>query len=447
MKDLAAKLVAIVMITALTLSGVVPSFASGENKKEAPEVTGTSAILIDAGTGQILYEKNSREKRDPASITKILNCLVVLENMDLDSEVKVPYKIEQIGNNIDLKKGEVLTVEQLLYAMMICSANDAAEILAVSTGGSIEEFCRMMNERAAECGAENTNFTNPNGLNGWGQENHRTTAYDLAMIAREAMKNQTFRKLVSTVSYTIPATNKSKERTLESTDPCIYPEGKTVEVDGKEVSFSYEGMTGIKTGSTGTAGECFCGSAKRGGTELIGVSLNAADEFIRFTDVTNMLDYGFDNYFTYTAVSAQEPADDLWIFRGDKGRVKVGVKDDLDVTLDKGQDTDKLSVDIVTATKHLKAPVSKDDKLGTAEVRDSSGQLLASADVYALEDVKEGGPLSHIGIADEYVLFFITGVTVLILAIIIIIISNRRRREKKRRQRAERLQAMRERDV
>ncbi|MFR2565311.1 MAG: D-alanyl-D-alanine carboxypeptidase family protein, partial [Anaerovoracaceae bacterium] len=168
MKDLAAKLVAIVMITALTLSGVVPSFASGENKKEAPEVTGTSAILIDAGTGQILYEKNSREKRDPASITKILNCLVVLENMDLDSEVKVPYKIEQIGNNIDLKKGEVLTVEQLLYAMMVCSANDAAEILAVSTGGSIEEFCRMMNERAAECGAENTNFTNPNGLNGWG---------------------------------------------------------------------------------------------------------------------------------------------------------------------------------------------------------------------------------------------------------------------------------------
>lgn len=447
MKDLAAKLVAIVMITALTLSGVVPSFASGENKKETPEVTGTSAILIDAGTGQILYEKNSREKRDPASITKILNCLVVLENMDLDSEVKVPYKIEQIGNNIDLQKGEVLTVEQLLYAMMVCSANDAAEILAVATGGSIEEFCRMMNERAAECGAEDTNFTNPNGLNGWGQENHRTTAYDLAMIAREAMKNQTFRKLVSTVSYTIPATNKSKERTLESTDPCIYPEGKTAEVDGKEVSFSYEGMTGIKTGSTGTAGECFCGSAKRGDTELIGISLNAEDEFVRFTDVTNMLDYGFDNYFTYTAVSADEPANDLWIFGGDKGRVKVGVKDDLDVTLDKGQDTDKLSVDIVTATKRLKAPVSKGDKLGTAEVRDSSGKLIADADVYALEDVKEGGLLSHIGVADEYVLFFITGVTVLILAIIIIILSNRRRREKKRRQRAARRRAMRDRDV
>ena len=447
MKDLAAKLVAIVIITALTLSGVVPSFASGENKKESPDVTGTSAILIDAGTGKILYEKNSREKRDPASITKILNCLVVLETMDLDSEVKVPYKIEQVGNNIDLKKGEILTVEQLLYAMMVCSANDAAEILAVATGGSVENFCSMMNERAAECGAEDTNFTNPNGLNGWGQENHRTTAYDLAMISREAMKNQMFRKLVSTVSYTIPETNKSKERSLKSTDPCIYPEGQTVEVDGEEVSFSYKGMTGIKTGSTGTAGECFCGSAKRGNTELIGISLNAEDEFIRFTDVTNMLDYGFDNYLTYTAVKSEEPADDLWIFRGDKGRVKVGVKDDLDVTLDKGQDTDKLSVDIVTGTKHLTAPVSKGDMLGTAEVRDSSGQLLASADVYALEDVKEGGPLSHIGIADEYVLFFITGVTVLILAIIIIIISNRRRKEKKRRQRAEKLQAMRERDV
>lgn len=433
MKSLAAKLVAIVMITALTLGGVAPSFAIEGNNDTAPDVTGTSAILIDAGTGKILYEKNSREKRDPASITKMLTCLVVLENMDLDQEVTVPYKIEQVGNNMDLKKGEILTVEQLLYAMMTHSCNDAAEILAVVTGGSIDEFCRMMNERAAECGAEDTNFTNPNGLNGWGQENHRTTAYDLAMIAKEAMKNEMFRKLVSTTSYTIPATNKSKERKLVSTNPCIYPEGETIDVDGEEISFHYEGMTGIKTGSTGTAGECFCGSAMRDDTELIGISLNAEDEFVRFTDVMNLLDYGFANYFTYTAVKSDEAADDLWIFNGDKGRVMVGVSEDLDVTLDKGYDTDKISVDVITTESRLSAPVSKGDKLGTAEVRNDEGDLLASADVYALEDVGEGGPLSHIGIADENIIFFFTGLTILVIMIVIIAIKRKQRSTNKRK--------------
>ena len=126
---------------------------------------GTSVIMIDGGSGEILYEKNAEERRDPASITKILTCLVVLENMDLDDEITVAEDYDGAGENIAVKADERFTVEQLLYAMMVGSANDAAEVLALAAGGDMETFCDMMNERAKECGAKNTSFTNPNGMN------------------------------------------------------------------------------------------------------------------------------------------------------------------------------------------------------------------------------------------------------------------------------------------
>ena len=198
---------------ALFLTGVAPSFADEAveateiNWEDAPDIMATSAVMIDAGSGTVLYEKNADERRDPASVTKIMTALVVLETMDLDDKVTIEEDADETGNSIDLKAGETLTVEQLLYAMLLHSANDAAEILAEASGGTVENFCDLMNERAKRCGAENTNFTNPNGLNTYGQENHRTTARDLAFISMEAMKNSTFREMVSTRKYTIPATN------------------------------------------------------------------------------------------------------------------------------------------------------------------------------------------------------------------------------------------------
>lgn len=244
------RLLTVGITAALILTGTVPSFAAKSAEidwKDAPEMKGTSVIMIDAGSGDILYEKNSKEIREPASITKIMTGLLTIENMDLDEKVTVKKDSPDIGYNIGLKKGEVFTVEQLLYAMMMFSANDAAEELAIAVGGDIPSFSRMMNERARECGAENTNFTNPNGLNGVGQENHKTTAYDISLMAKEAMNNKTFRKLVTTKRYEIPATNKSDKRIIKSTNPCLK---------------KYKSATGIKTGTTSTAGFCFCGSAK-----------------------------------------------------------------------------------------------------------------------------------------------------------------------------------------
>ncbi|MBR1992846.1 MAG: D-alanyl-D-alanine carboxypeptidase, partial [Firmicutes bacterium] len=223
-----------ILAAALFLTGVAPSFAEDSKSSDikpsakiswddAPTVEGTSAIVIDAGSGAVLYEKNSKEKRDPASITKIMTCLVVLETMELDEEVTaaVAYDPSTGGTGIKIEKGEVFTVEQLLYALMLPSANDAAEVLAIAAGGSIDNFCEMMNERAKRCGAKDTNFTNPNGLNVPAQPNHKTTAYDLTLISMEAMKNETFRKIVSTVDYKIPATNKSGAREITNTNRCL----------------------------------------------------------------------------------------------------------------------------------------------------------------------------------------------------------------------------------
>ena len=435
-----------VLVTALVPLGVTPSFAdeiapSAEiSWEDAPTIDGTSAIIMDAGSGDILYEKNAYERRDPASITKILTCLVVLETMELEQEVTIPYDGDGVGNNIALKKGEVLTVEQLLYAMTVYSANDAAEMLAVTAGGTMENFCDMMNERAERCGAESTTFTNANGMNYYGQENHKTTAYDLAMISREAMKNKTFRKLVSTVEYTIPATNLSKARKLKSTNKCLYEEKKTLEVDGKKRPYLYEGTLGIKTGSTGASGECFCGWAKKGGTNLIAISLNASSEDERFADVIKLWDYGFSKYYTYTAAKASEPVDEVRVRRGNKSRIALGVREDVDLTLNQGYDSENITTRIALNDEKLTAPVEKGAALGTLVVY-KEDRVVAEAELYAMESAEEGLIFSYIGIADEH-LPFVAGA--LLVALLVFIwfrrfhIQHSRRRRMRRRARRHR---------
>lgn len=427
-----------IVAAALTFMGTVPSFAAGENYQknnkivpsakiswqDAPEVEGTSVIMIDAGSGEILYEKNAEEQRDPASITKILTALVVIENMDLDSEITVTEDYDGAGENIAVKAGERFTVEQLLYAMMLPSANDAAETLALAVGGDMETFCDMMNKRAKECGAKNTNFTNPNGMNYAGQENHRTTAYDIAMIAREAMKNDTFRKIVSTAEYTIPTTNKSEARNLKSTNPCLG---------------LYEGTTGIKTGTTSVAGYCFCGSAMKNSTELIVVDLNSGEEQ-RFSETIKLWDYGFSKYYTYSAAKCGQVLSDESVSRGDKRSVEIGVEEDLDITLNKGYDSSNISL-ALDVDEDLKAPIEKGSIVGTVTALNEDKEAVAVSDLIALEDVEEGGILSYVGIADEDRLIFFVALAVAVIILMFIIRTikkinyrkNKRRRAKRHR--------------
>lgn len=439
----------ILMITALLLTGTVPSFAAKtKNTYTTPEGTvypkleqeqpeslsglkATSAILIDGGSGQVLYEKNAEAVKDPASITKIMTCLLTLENKDMDDEITIDFQPSTEGHHLALKQGEVLTVRDLLHALMLYSCNDAAEVLAVAVGGDIDSFADMMNERAKECGAKNTTFANPNGLNPEGKPHNQTTAYDIAMMAREAMKNPEFRKLVKTRSYTIHKTNLSEQRKeMKSTNACLG---------------SYKGANGIKTGTSTTAGFCFCGSAKRGNTELIAVALDSGDK-LRFSDAEAMMDYGFQTYHTYTVEKGGRELDQIRVRRGDLRSSAVGTAEDLDLTLLKKEKGEGITMEITLTDKKLTAPVKKGTEAGTITVYDKDHNQLAEAKLVTLENVKKGGILSYIGVADEDRGIFIGGLILMaILIAAILILWKRMQRKKRARRRAQRTRAIRRR--
>lgn len=391
--------------------------------------------MMDAGSGEILYEKDPHKRREPASVTKIMTCLVVLENMKLDQVLTVDYDVPNIESNMGLTRGEELTVEQLLYALMLWSANDAAEFLAVKVGGSIENFSDMMNERAARCGAEETHFNNPNGLN---DKKNKTTAYDLALICREAMKNPDFRKIVSTRSYTIPANEYAPERKMKNTNPCMGGSKQKVEIDGVERPFTYEGNIGIKTGWTTPAGQCFCGWTVRDNTELVTVVLNSTTTESKFADSIELWDYGFANYYTHTAVRAAEPMTEIRVRRGEIRKVPASVAQDLDVTLNNGYDSGNITVEVKKLEEKVRAPLKKGDVVARVQVY-KEGELIAEEPLVAMENVDEGGLFSWLVMPDRKVLGFIGRIlAALILLMLIRMLYVRTRRRRRLRRRAKR---------
>lgn len=262
-----------------------PALKTGEMEREpedraagaevrAPQISAGGAILIDGKDGRVIYEKDADKKLYPASTTKIMTALVALEILDeigadLDSEVVIPAEATGAeGSSIYLKPGEKLTLRELFYGMMLQSGNDAALAVAICSGGTLESFVDRMNQKAAELGCTSTHFTNPNGLF---DEEHYTTARDLAAIGAAAMKREDFREIVSAPSW------KSGES------------GRTFQNKNKTI-FQYEGATGIKIGYTKSSGRTLAASAKREGRELIAVVL---DDSNWFDDAYRMLDYGF----------------------------------------------------------------------------------------------------------------------------------------------------------
>lgn len=242
--------------------------AASKNLPAAPAITAKQAILIDGKSGEILFEKAAEERAYPASTTKIMTALMTLElcnryDIDIDTEITVPRESIGIeGSSVYLKAGESRTVEDLLYGAMLRSGNDAATALAICLGGNEENFVKMMNDKAKELHCSHTQFINPTGLF---DENHYTTAKDLACIARTAMENDIFRQISATKSW---GTYTNKNKTV----------------------FQYEGGTGIKIGFTEKSGRTLVASASRNGTELIAIVLNDPNWF---EDAYALMDYGF----------------------------------------------------------------------------------------------------------------------------------------------------------
>ena len=261
-----------------------------------PDLVANAAIVMDAASGQVLYEKNSQEKKYPASITKILTVLIALEhNVDFNATVTMSenaiWGVERDSTLIGLDVGEQVTVKDLVYATMVKSANECAYALAEYVAGDIESFAKLMNERAAEIGCKNTHFVTPNGLH---DEDHYTTAYDMALITKEALKNDTFREIAGTLNYTVPATNLTEEtRPLWNGNKMINP----------AEPYYYEYCEGGKTGYTMKANNTLMTFAKKDGLELICVILDCDGAKYAYSDSKALYNYCYNNYTYYYPLS------------------------------------------------------------------------------------------------------------------------------------------------
>jgi len=257
---------------------------------EELQITSNAAILIDAKNDKIIYEKNSNKKVYPASTTKILTAIIALENCSLNEVVTASStainSLPAGYSNASIIEGENLTVEQLLTMFLIHSANEAGFILAEYISGSTEAFAQKMNEKANELGCTNSNFTNPSGIH---EDNHFSSASDLAKIASYCMKNNTFRKIVSMKSCTIPATNKSTSRFYRNTNRLL-----------QNGEYFYSSCIGIKTGFTSPAKNCLISASNKDGIELICVVLGgdttSNNKDTRYLDTINLFEYGYKNY-------------------------------------------------------------------------------------------------------------------------------------------------------
>lgn len=263
-----------------------------------PETSARSAILIDADTGQVLYESNADTQSLIASTTKIMTALVVLEHLPPEREVEIPEEAVGIeGSSIYLRAGEHLTVEALLYGLLLHSGNDAAVALALVCAGSVEEFVDLMNLKAQKLGLKNTHFENPNGLDG---ENHHSSARDLAILTQSALENELFAKIVSTKTVQIG------DRSLTNHNRLLW---------------SCEGCIGIKTGYTKAAGRTLVSAARRNGRTLIAVTLNDANDW---QDHCRLYDYGFSLYQNKTVVRAGQTVAEISLMNGSKAELIAG---------------------------------------------------------------------------------------------------------------------------
>lgn len=324
---------------------------------DKPSINAEAGILMDLNTGQLLYEKNIHEKLAPASTTKILTALITLEKCKLDDKVYVGAKPPfEDGSKIYLIEGEEITVKDLLYAMMLESANDAALALAEHISGSSEEFSKLMNKRATELGARDSNFVNPNGLY---KENHYSTAYDLAMIGKAAMENATFREIVSTEYYEIKPTNKQVETRY------IYNINKLV----RGTKYKYEGIDGIKTGYTSKAKNTIVASATRGNQRLIAVQLRSEKEL--YEDSIKLLDYGFNAYKEDKIVDSSNIHSTIKI-KGTNKSISVYPKSDFYIS-SPVDGTPSYSTNIVF-NKYFRK-ITKGDELGLIEITLDNGKV------------------------------------------------------------------------
>lgn len=379
----------ILFLIIITLFGFIhPVFAvDGNNSQKDININdittnSSSCLLMDAKTGKIIYAKNAYEKMYPASTTKLMTAILTLENCKLTDTAIVShnaiYSIPVGYSHASLKEDEELTIEQLLNVLLIPSANDAAIVLAEHISGSVEKFSKLMNEKAKSLGCLNTNFVNPNGIQ---NKNHYSTAYDLALIGKYALKFPDIKRIAMVKQYTLPTTNK-----YDKTDRIFNATNGLINDDVLNKNY-YEYATGLKTGYTDASGYCIVSTAKKDDKELIAVILNSDSISKRYSDCKTLFNYGFDNYEYITIQDEKAVVKQVEIENGSKSskNLNVVVKDKIEVFTKNDTDLSKLEPTI-EINENLKAPLAENTVIGkityNIDGEEITSDLLAGSSVY-----------------------------------------------------------------
>ena len=365
------------LVTLSLLTGLLAPLAGAVEYEGVTSLSidAKSALLIDMDTEQVLYEQAADEQRYPASITKIMTALLTLEavgrgELDLNDVITMDdaalADLTPDSSTAGLQAGEEITVRNLLYCLLLASANEAANALAIAVAGDIPTFVEQMNQRAQELGMSGTHFVNPHGLH---SDDHYTTARDIFKMAKQAMTHATFREIVSTGTYTVPATNLSGERTLYNTNALL--------TSALHPGYTYSGTIGIKTGSTGQAGYCLTAAVEMKGHTLISVVLGAENptdsqgnvQRMQFSESVRLLDWASDNFSAATLLDSETYLQEIPVrFSADTSHMVLRPAQSVRALIPGTYDDTRLELRLRLNSEVASAPISAGDILGTVTV-------------------------------------------------------------------------------
>lgn len=371
------KMLIFFIVFILLVSFTIPVFADNSEVEEL-ELNARIALIYDRASGRVLYEKNGDKQTPMASTTKIMTAIVVLENTNLKDIVTIDSKSASIGGSrLGLKKDDKVTINDLLYGLMLRSGNDAASALAIYVGGSIQNFADMMNNKAEELGLTNSHFVVPHGLD---NEGHYTTAHELAKITDYALKNETFKKIVSTSNTTISINGNLKQ--INNTNKLLN---------------SVSGVYGVKTGFTNGAGRCLVTAWEKNDMDIITVIIGADTNNLRTTDTKKLIEYVEKNYELVNIKEIIEEEFEKWK-KINTGRIFVekGSKNSVELLLEEMNfenmiinKTDINKIDIKTGMLYsLKAPIKQNEIIGTLEVL-VDGENISTLEIYNKEEIRK----------------------------------------------------------
>ncbi len=455
------RIISIALCLALILSiFAVPAYAV---TAEPSRMEAEAYMLLDMRTGKVLLHQNEDVELEPASTTKMVTGIIIIEEMEKNPGLKDRTLVADAevvktgGTSLTFKEGEEINAWDCLNALLIASCNDCAVLFAKTISGSVPAFVERMNQKLLEIeavidgetvGVSHTHFVNPHGLH---DEGHYSTAKDLAVIAMYCMQNETFRQIVGTSEYTIPKSNKWDAREIVSTNKLLADDTTQMYVYNDKISTKYEGTFGIKTGFTTPAGGCLVAAAERKGegdqvsTMLMSVIMKSG-QLSRFADTHKLLNWGFENYYTYKPVENGSDAGTLAVKRGAVKEVPLRTEGEFYIILPRDASTSVISTE-THLNDMVAAPVTEGTKLGTIDIFEG-GELRGTVSVVAAATVEKGGPLSVFGIDDATAHKIVVGVAagfgILVAAFVGWVIWARHQTKVKKARKAARIKALRE---